>query len=324
MDGHWQLGHVPADQYAIRAQQAAKMMKDVDQSIELVACGSCSPGLSTYMEWDRTVLEYLGDMADYVSLHRYVGNRDDDTPDYLAVTNSIDRQIEEMDAVCRFVQARHRSKKRAYLCFDEWNVWYRTSAHRDLMDGKGTFAPHLIEEVYNLEDALVVAGFLNSFIRHADVLKIANLAQIANVIAPVLTRGDEMLIQSIFYPLEMYTRRREGIALRPVVEGPSYEGTTHGHAHFIDTSAIWNGQMLHVFATNRSTEDATVHVNTADHAITGLASAELLTGPDANTANSFEQPDVVRAQPFTNVNITRGQAVLELPPLAVVALTFTF
>jgi alpha-N-arabinofuranosidase len=122
MDGPWQLGHVPADQYAMRAQQAAKMMKDFDPSIELVVCGSSGTGLPTYMQWDRQVLEYIGDHADYVSLHRYVGNRDQDTPNYLAVTNSIDQQIEEMDAVCKFVQAKRKSKKRAYLCFDEWNV----------------------------------------------------------------------------------------------------------------------------------------------------------------------------------------------------------
>ena len=113
MDGPWQLGHVPAEQYAVRARQAAKMMKDADGTIELVACGSCGVSMPTYMEWDRVVLDGLGDLADYVSLHRYVGNHNDDTADYLAVTNSIDRQIEEMDAACRFVQARRRSKKRA-------------------------------------------------------------------------------------------------------------------------------------------------------------------------------------------------------------------
>ena len=132
----------------------------------------------------------------------------------------IDRQIEEMDAVCRFVQAKRRSKKRAYLCFDEWNVWYKNRQ----MDGEGKFAPHLIEEVYNLEDALVVAGFLNSFIRHADVLKIANIAQIVNVIAPILTRGDDLLIQSIFYPFEMFAKRRDGVALRDAGAGAGVRG----------------------------------------------------------------------------------------------------
>lgn len=319
MDGPWQLGHVPADQYAIRAQQAAKMMKDVDRSIELVACGSCATFLPTYMEWDRVVLEYIGDLADYVSLHRYVNNYENDTPDYLAITNSIDRQIEEMDAVCRFVQAKRKNNKRAYLCFDEWNVWYKNMQ----MDGEGKFAPHLLEEVYNLEDALVVAGFLNSFIRHADVVKIANLAQIVNVIAPILTRGDELLIQSIFYPFEMYARRRQGVALRTVVDGPTYAGKTNGRVHYIDTSAILGNGCLHVFMTNRSLDEAaTVHVALADHAIMGLDSADLLTGPDPKSANSFEQPDVIRAQPFSDAQVKNGQATVQLPPLSVAALTF--
>jgi alpha-N-arabinofuranosidase len=319
MDGPWQLGHVPADQYAIRAQQAAKMMRDVDRSIELVVCGSCSIDMPTYLEWDRRVLEYVGELADYISLHRYVGNRADDTPDFLAITNSIDRQIEEMDAVCRFIQAKQHSKKRAYLCFDEWNVWYKNMQ----MDGEGKFAPHLIEEVYNLEDALVVAGFLNSFIRHADVLKIANIAQIVNVIAPILTRGDEMLVQSIFYPFEMFSRRRDGISLQPTVQGPTYEGKTNGQAHYIDSSAILNGRQLSVFATNRSLEEpAIVHVRLADCPIAGLDSAEVLTGPSAKAANSFEQPDVICSRPFTDVRITDGRATAELPPLSVAAITF--
>jgi len=321
MDGPWQLGHVPAAQYAIRAQQAAKMMKDVDSTIELVACGSCTTGLPTYMEWDRTVLEYIGDLADYISLHRYVGNETDDTADFLAVTSSIDQQIEEMDAVCRFVQAKLRSRKRAYLCFDEWNVWYRARGPEH-QDGQGKFAPHLIEEVYNLEDALVVAGFLNSFIRHADVLKIANLAQIVNVIAPILTRGDEMLIQSIYYPFEMVSKRRHGVALSPSVAGPKYEAATYGVVNMIDTSAILDGDTLHIFATNRSLgEDAPVQINVADKTVVALKSAGLLTGPDAKAANSYEKPNTVSVKPFTDVTISAGEASLVLPPLSFAAIT---
>jgi alpha-N-arabinofuranosidase len=318
MDGPWQLGHVPADQYAIRAQQAAKMMKDVDKTIELVACGSCTINLPTYMEWDRQVLEYVGDYADYISLHRYVGNRDDDTPNYLAITHSIDRQIEEMDAVCRFAQAKRRSVKRAYLCFDEWNVWYKNMQK----DGEGKFAPHLIEEIYNLEDALVVAGFFNSFIRHADVLKIANIAQIVNVIAPLQTRGDDLLLQTIFYPFEMFTKRREGIALRPSVVGPTYESKTYGRVNYVDASAIVNGDTLHVFVTNRSLNDvAPLRVTVADRAIGALENADLLTGADPKAANTFEQPHTIQAQPFNDIRIVSGEAHVELPPLSVAAMT---
>ena len=319
MDGPWQLGHVPAEHYAIRAQQAAKMMKDVDPGIELVACGSSGIGMPNYMEWDRQVLEYLGDLAGYVSLHRYVGNRDNDTPDYLALTNSIDRQIEEIDAVCRFVQGKRRSHKRTYLCFDEWNVWYKNMQ----MDGEGKFAPHLIEEVYNLEDALVVAGFLHSFIRHAAVVKIANLAQIVNVIAPILTRGDDMLIQSIFYPFEMFSQRHEGTSLKTIVTGPGYEGKTNGTVHYIDASAILNGKQLHIFITNRNLDEtARVQIHIADQNIAALNSAESLTGPDAKAFNSFEQPDILKPGPFSECRIVNGRAELELLPLSVTAITF--
>jgi alpha-N-arabinofuranosidase len=144
MDGRWQMGHVPADQYAIRAQQATKLMKDVDPTIELIACGSSTRALSTYTEWDRSVLEYIGEHAEFISLHCYVGNSNGITADYLAVTNLIDQQIEEIDAVCRYVQARSRSKKRHYLCFDEWNVWYRTTISA-YTNGRWQIAPHLIK-----------------------------------------------------------------------------------------------------------------------------------------------------------------------------------
>ena len=319
MDGPWQLGHVPADHYAIRAQQAAKLMKDVDPSIEVVACGSSGIGLDSYMGWDRQVLEYLGDQADYISLHRYVGNREHDTPDYLAITRSIDRQIEEMDAACRFVQAKKRSRRRAYLCFDEWNVWYKNMQ----TDGAGQHAPHLIEEVYNLEDALVAAGFLNSFIRHAGMVKIANLAQIVNIIAPILTRDDQLLLQSIFYTFEMYSRRRTGVALQPVVAGPTYDSRSHGPTSYLDASAIWHDDRLHVFATNRSLDQALpLEVSLSDHDLAGLDEAEVLTGPSAEAANSFEQPNQVQPRPFAEVRLAAGRAAMELPPLSVTALTF--
>ena len=321
MDGHWQLRHVPADQYAIRAQQAAKMMKDVDRRIELVACGSCSVDMfDTYMEWDRQVLDYLGDYADYISLHRYVGNPQDNTPDYLAVTNSIDRQIEEMDAVCRFIQARRRSPKRAYLCFDEWNVWYKNHE----TDGEGKFAPHLVEEIYNLEDALVVAGFLNSFVRHADSVRIANIAQIVNVIAPLITRGDDLLVQSIFHPFTMYAQRREGTALRTYVDGSSYKSEHYGRVNYIDAAMIQNDFKLHVFVTNRSTDTAVpLRIVLEDRPIQSLASAEILTGAeDPKAANTFEQPDLVNKRPYDQIKVAGGRVQCFLPPLAFVAMTF--
>jgi len=276
-------------------------------------------GMSTYMEWDRQVLEYMGDFADYVSLHKYVGNAENNTMDYLAVTNSVDRQIEDMDAACRFVQAKRRSKRRQYLCFDEWNVWYKNHE----TDGAGKFAPLLLEEIYNLEDALVVAGFFNSFLRHADAVKIANIAQIVNVIAPVLTKGDDLLIQSIFYPFEMFSKRRQGISLKIHTEGPAYESSSYGRANYVDSSAILGQGKLHVFVTNRDTEgEAKVKVSPADFSIVSLENAEILSGNDAKASNSFENREAVVSKDFDEIKISKGHAVCKLPPLSFAAMTF--
>ena len=322
MDGPWQLGHVPADQYAILAQQAAKLMKDTDPSIETVACGSCTISLPTYMDWDRTVLEYMGSYADYISLHRYVGNPKGDTADYLAVTNSIDQQIEEMDAVCRFVQARSHSKKRHFLCFDEWNVWYRTHNPEDT-NGRGKFAPPLIEEHYNLEDALVAAGFLNSFIRHADTVKIANIAQIVNVIAPILTRGDEMLLQSIYYAFGMFASRRQGTSIQPVVSGPGYHSPSYGRVAYIDASAILGDGVLHTFLINRSlSETAEVEINPASARLEGVVSAEVISGGHPTLNNTYDHPNAVVSQALQSVTIDSGKACVQLPPLSFAAVTF--
>lgn len=322
MDGPWQIGHVPAETYAIRAQQTACMMRMCDPNIELVVCGSCATSLPTYLEWDRKVLEHCRDDVDYISMHRYVGNENDDTPEFLAVTNSIDQQIEATDAVCRAVHHTKKTKKRIFLSFDEWNVWYRAreGAH---VDGKGKFAPPLLEEQYNLEDALVAAGFLNSFVRHADSVKIANLAQIVNVIAPILTKGDDMLIQSIFYPIEMMSKRRTGTSLQLKVDGPGYLSNEHGFVNNIDASAILNGDELSVFLVNRDLhEEQEVKVKVGDASIANLVSAEIVTGKGPKATNSYEDRDAVTCKKHTDASFRSGAASVVLPPLSFYAATF--
>lgn len=319
MDGPWQIGHVPAEQYAITAQQTARMMKMCDPRIELVVCGSCAPELPTYLEWDRQVLEHCRDDVDYLSVHRYVGNSENDTEEYLAVTNSIDRQIEATDSVCRTVHHTRKTRRRVFLSFDEWNVWYRarSGAH---VDGRGKFAPPLLEEIYNLEDALVVAGFLNSFIRHADCVKIANMAQIVNVIAPVFTKGDDLLLQTIFYPLEMFSRRRTGTSLQVRVEGPGYESKAHGAVKMVDASAILNGNELSVFLVNRDLhKPMEVKIGLADASATKLLSGEIVTGADPKAVNTFDCPAMVRSHCHDDLTIEGGTATLYLPPMSVYA-----
>lgn len=314
MDGPWQIGHVPADQYAIRAQQAAKMMRDCDRSIQSIACGSSAESMPTFLEWDQKVLEYVGGLAKYVSLHKYVGNSRDDSAEYLAIGASIDRQIESVDACCRLVQAKRKSRRRAYLCFDEWNVWYKTNKP-EFLDGKGEFAPHLNEEMYNFEDALVVAQFLNSFIRHADVVKIANLAQVVNVIAPLITQGEELLKQSIFHAFKLFSEHKQGDSLKLVVDGPQYE-SAQGAVPYLDCSAIFSREekRITIFAVNRSVDESMpLKIILNQFQIDCPGEAIILNHDDLKATNDFATPDEVTPQTFDQVSVNGTTLIAELP-----------
>ena len=266
------------------------------------------------------MLTELAEDADYLSVHRYARNFRRDSRTFLAFGLAMDRQIEELNQLCLEVQRRTGSAKRMYLSVDEWNVWYR-----DLSPfGWGRRAPHLLEETYNLEDALVVAGFLNSFIRHADVVKIANLAQIVNVIAPIRTRGDDLLLQSTYHAFRMFSTRRDGVAVRVHATGPTYGHRKYGQVPFIDSSAILGDDRLHLFVVNRSLDSAApIQIELSGRAITGVADADLLSGPGAKARNTFAAPDVVVPRPCNALQTSGSSAEAQLPPLSLLAATIT-
>ena len=213
-----------------KATDAARQMRVLDPSIKLIACGSSGPFMPTYIDWDRSVLEECYDEVDGISLHRYWGNTEENNHDrskYLAMNLAMDRQIEEIVAVCDTVKAHKRSQKQLFLSFDEWNVWYRARSG-DATNGHGTTAPHLLEEPYNLEDALLVGGLANSLIRHSDRVKVACLAQLVNVIAPIMTNENGTLRHSIYYPYAWALKHAQGRALSISPEGPTYEVASLG------------------------------------------------------------------------------------------------
>src|SRR5579863_3501597 len=225
MDGPWQIGHMVAPEYGRKAADAARQMRVIDPSLKLIACGSSGPFMPTFLEWDRQVLDECYPEVDAISLHRYWGNAEEtggDSSKYLAMNLAMDRQIEEIIAVCDEVGGQKRSNKRLWLSFDEWNVWYRARSG-DAVNGHRQPAPHLLEEVYNLEDALLVGGLLNSLIRHADRVKLACLAQLVNVIAPLMTNETGVLRQTIYYPYAWALKYAHGGTLNLAPTGPSYE-----------------------------------------------------------------------------------------------------
>jgi alpha-N-arabinofuranosidase len=187
MDGRWQMGAKTATEYGRIAAEAAKLMKWVDASIELVACGSSNPDMASFAAWEEGVLRHALPHVDYIALHSYFDKRSGDTASFLASADLMDRFIKEVAAICDSVAAQLRCERRIMICFDEWNVWYRTrdSIRRDKL--AWSFAPALIEEIYNMEDALVVGGALITLLNNADRVRVACLAQLVNVIALIMT-----------------------------------------------------------------------------------------------------------------------------------------
>ncbi len=311
MDGPWQAGHVPADEYARRARAAAGMMKGMDPSIQTVACGSSTRDLPTYLEYDRVTLETCWDHVDFISAHRYSNNDRQDTPWFLAEGVEIDRVIDDYAGLLAYVRGRRRSDRRVYVSFDEWNVWYKDRGG----DGRWQRAPHLLEEVYNLEDALVCAQYLAAFVRRADVVKVACIAQVVNVIAPVLTRPEGLLIQSIYYPFLAFSRHASGVSLTPAVGGDRYAAGARGDVPSLDAAATYDAATgrVSLFLTNRdASAPLTVDVALNDRRIVAASSATALGGTDPKAANTWGDPHRVRPTGAT-VTVADGRARATVP-----------
>ena len=329
MDGPWQIGHMTAVEYGMRAADAGRQMHYVDSSLKLIACGSSNNSMPTYLEWDRQVLEQCFDYVDGLSLHRYFGNTPEETGGdsarYMALNLSMDRQIAESLAVCDYVQGRRHSSKKLWLSFDEWNVWYRKRSGSDT-DGNKTVAPHLLEEVYNLEDALLVGGLVNTLIRNSDRVKIACLAQLINVIAPIMTNESGFYRQTIYYPYSWALQYARGAALNLAVESPTYDapsadfkergGKYKESVPYVDVSATFDKSAgkYSVFLFNRDLEKSReVEILWEDVAPSRALDSFTLTGNDLKAHNGFDAPQNVAPKSFDKPATANNRTRLELP-----------
>jgi alpha-N-arabinofuranosidase len=311
MDGPWQMGTMTAREYGRKARDSARQIRVVDRDTQLIACGSSSTSMNTYLVWDREVLEECYDQVDGISLHNYYGNTPEWTGNssarYLAMNLDMERQIHEIGAVCDYVQALTRSPKRLWLSFDEWNVWYRARGGL-FANGQQTFAPRLLEEVYNLEDALLVGGFINTLLRQAQRVRVGCLAQIVNVIAPLVTNQASVLRQSIYYPYAWALKYAHGRVLDLQMQSETYPLEAWGlradfarndQGPYVDVVATMtprNGQVA-VFMLNRDLEaEREVAFEWRNPSPTRVLVCETLTGNDLKAFNTFERPALVAPQ----------------------------
>lgn len=334
MDGPWQIGFKTADEYGRLAAEAARAMRMIDADLELVACGSSNLSMPTFGAWEQTVLSHTYDQVDYISLHVYYSDTEGDVGSFLASAVDMDQFIESVVATADFVRARDRHRKQINLSFDEWNVSY----HRDPADEvipRGDITrdwaehPPIGEGDYDVTEAVVVGTLLNSLLRHGDRVKIANQAQLVNLLGLIRTEpGGPAWRQTIFFPFAAMANTASGAILRAAVTSGRYSTRRYGDADLVDVSATWDVDqgLVALFVANRSlTEPADVHVILRGLKAEKVASARVLKAPDGAarvTANTVAgQP--VGLVSLDGVGIDNGNLRLTLPPLSWAVVTVT-
>ena len=294
MDGNWQIGTKRPMEYARLACETAKLMKMVDPSIELVACGSSGPQMPTFGEWEETVLREAYNHVDYISLHSYYGNPDNDSQQYFGSAAIMDKFIKDVVDICDKIKEEKKSDKTIMLSFDEWNVWFHSN-EQDKKQEPWQVAPPLLEDMYNLEDAIVVGDLMITLLKHSDRVKIACLAQLVNVIAPIMTEtGGGVWKQTIFYPFMYTSVNGRGTALTTDVETELFTAGTAENTPCVDAVAVLSvdGKILSVFAVNRKIGEE------AELDIQGIEGFKLVNhismeGDDLKAGNSMAEPDKV-------------------------------
>ena len=321
MDGPWQMGHKTAAEYGRAACEAGKMMKWVDPSIELVACGSSSSEMPTFGSWEYEMLDECYDTIDYVSLHRYYGNPTNDTPGFLARSMDLDAFIKTVVSICDAVGGKKHSKKKLNLSFDEWNVWYHSNEQDKEVwkQGKWNRALPLLEDIYNFEDALLAGSMLITFLRNADRVKIACLAQLVNVIAPIMTRnGGGCWAQTIFYPFMHASCYGRGTSLRALVNSPVYDCRDYDAVPLIDSTAVMGDDgSVTVFCVNRDTaEDCELSIDLRAFDKLRFAEHIVLHHDDVKAVNTEEHPDNVAPAAGAPASVDGGRASVVVPALS--------
>lgn len=319
MDGPWQIGAKTAEEYGRLAAETAKMMKATDPTIELVACGSSGLNMGTFGAWEQTVLSHTYDLVDYVSLHSYYGNGEEDTALYLAKSRELDSFIEGVTAICDAVKAQRHSSKTLYLSLDEWNIWYRSNGSENSVE-HWQVAPAIVEDIYNFEDAVMLGCLLLAILRHADRVKMACLAQLVNVIAPIMTEnGGPAWAQTIYYPFQQASRYGRGTVLQPLVESPAYDVGHLKDVPYVEALGVWNEEKgeLTVFAVNRSeTESAEMAIDLSEFREYGFTEHLEMAGFDKNAVNTAANPKAVAPSADGETRVTGGTACSVLRPLS--------
>lgn len=296
MYGSWQIGATedPHD-YVKRAKEFAKVMLWIDPTIELVSCG-----LSGWQDWDNIVIAGLAKYIRYHSIHIYTGS--DDFSENVLEPHMAEYAIEACAAQIQRIRVQDNVEHDIKIAYDEWNVWFREHTT-------------ILEERYALSDALAVAVYLNAFVRQADTLAIANLAQMVNVIAPIFTSPDGLFLQAIYHPLRLAANYLQGTALDVLYDGPRISPPAGsdsrpiikrlekmGDFPLIDAAATVgdDGKTVTLSLVNRSeTDGVKFTIDFGTDTVANIIAIDEVNAPEVTSINDFGAEDVVKVSSRT-------------------------
>ncbi|MFI0819711.1 alpha-N-arabinofuranosidase [Streptomyces sp. NPDC021098] len=319
MDGPWQTGHKTAEEYGRLAAETARAMRQIDPDVELVACGSSNQGMETFAAWEATVLQHSYDLVDYISLHAYYEERDGDRDSFLASAVDMESFIENVIATCDHVGARLKSKKKINLSFDEWNVWYQSHfANAEPLNWEE--APRLLEDNYTVTDAVVFGSLLIALLRHADRVTVACLAQLVNVIAPIMTEpGGPAWRQTTFFPFAQASAYGRGRVLQVAVDSPAHETATYGEVPLLHATAVRNEETgaVTVFAVNRD-QHRSLPLEVALHGMAPgrVVEHSVLADADPEARNTLAEPERVTPHAGEGTALADGVLTATLEPMS--------
>ncbi|NUO99254.1 MAG: alpha-N-arabinofuranosidase [Nonomuraea sp.] len=316
MDGPWQTGHKTAREYGRLAAETARAMRMVDPGLELVACGSSASSMPTFGAWEATVLEEAYDVVDHISCHAYYEEKDGDLGSFLACATNMEHFIASVTATADHVGAKLKSRKKIDISFDEWNVWYLSRFQNAAPPTDWPVAPPLLEDHYHLADAVAFGGLLITLLRNSDRVSAASMAQLVNVIAPIMTEpGGRAWKQTTFHPFAQASRLAAGDVLRVEPVSPLYETAEYGEVPLLHAVATHSPEGTTVFAINRSTDrPLSLRIDARALGSARVVEATTLTGPDVYARNTADAPDTVA--PRANPDVRHDPMTVVLPPVS--------
>ena len=342
MDGPWQVGHMSPEEYAVAVDRVAHAMKLAESGLELVACGSSSAHMPTFGSWERTVLTKAYDNLDFVSCHAYYYERGAKSlQDYLASSQDMQRFIATVAQCADEAKAAHDGDHDIALSFDEWGAWYsdvwnQQEAEWKAQSGKGLHhepwprAPHLLEDIYNMADAVVEGSLMIMLLKHCDRVRSASRAQLVNVIAPIMAEENgPAWRQTVFYPFAQAAKHARGIAYGPDIQSPTVETESFGSVKALDAVVTWDedsrtGLVLMVNRDARSSHDVAIALAGLpgfDTARFDIDQAIVLHDDDPHRCNTADDPNAIVPQPL-RLDASNGSISCSLPAISWAAVRF--